>query len=112
MMTGADKSLRPALFSATHSSPRVTARPSRHTVRSRPVTDGTLRFLGSRFLAFGWACRPGNVIVPGKRSIIRVAPWLIFYTSLAATERTSSASAGKSLRNLMLRHCLEPFLAE
>ena len=49
MMTGADKSLRPALFSATHSSPRVTARPSRHTVRSRPVTDGTLRFLGSRF---------------------------------------------------------------
>jgi len=54
MTTGADKSLRPArLFSATHSSPRVTARPSRHTVRSRPATDGTLRFLGLPFLAFG-----------------------------------------------------------
>ena len=91
MTTGADKSLRPArLFSATHSSPRVTARPSRHTVRSRPATDGTLRFLGLPFLAFGrLGLSSRQCDSSGGALDIRVAPWLIFYTSLAATGRTS-----------------------
>src|SRR6516162_1809048 len=95
--------------------PQLAARHSATEPPHREVTSRNrwyLAFPRLALLAFGWACRPGNVIVPGKRSIIRVAPWLIFYTSLAATERTSSASAGKSLRNLMLRHCLEPLLAE